>query len=80
MDTKHPFFQRQFAMAIKLLRNLLSWQGLIGDSTLKNIALGSLLNRYILTGLRASSPVDALVKAKMVWHFIYKKNFFFFNI
>ncbi|EFN87798.1 GC-rich sequence DNA-binding factor-like protein [Harpegnathos saltator] len=65
-DTKHQFFQRQFAMAVKLLRNLLSWQGLLGDMQLKNLALGSLLNRYLLAGLRVSSPTDALVKANMV--------------
>lgn len=66
MDTKHQFYQRQFAMAIKLLRNLLSWQGLLGDLKLKNIALGSLLNRYLVAGLRVSPPVDALTKANMV--------------
>lgn len=60
------FFQRQFSMAVKLLRNLLSWQGLLGDNYLKNLALGSLLNRYLLAGLRISSPIDALSKANMV--------------
>ncbi|RLU25106.1 hypothetical protein DMN91_003198 [Ooceraea biroi] len=68
-DTKHQFFQRQFAMAVKLLRNLLSWQGLLGDMQLKNLALGSLLNRYLLAGLRVSCPTDALFKANMVLHF-----------
>ncbi|XP_015599684.1 PAX3- and PAX7-binding protein 1 [Cephus cinctus] len=66
LDTRHQFFQRQFAMAVKLLRNLLSWQGLLGDTQLKNLALGSLLNRYLLAGLRVSSPVDALAKANMI--------------
>lgn len=65
-DTKHQFFQRQFAMAVKLLRNLLSWQGLLGDTQLKNLALGSLLNRYLLAGLRVSCPTDALFKANMI--------------
>ncbi|XP_026823974.1 PAX3- and PAX7-binding protein 1 isoform X2 [Ooceraea biroi] len=65
-DTKHQFFQRQFAMAVKLLRNLLSWQGLLGDMQLKNLALGSLLNRYLLAGLRVSCPTDALFKANMI--------------
>ncbi|XP_020282805.1 PAX3- and PAX7-binding protein 1 isoform X2 [Pseudomyrmex gracilis] len=65
-DTKHSFFQRQFAMAVKLLRNLLSWQGLLGDMQLKNLALGSLLNRYLLAGLRVSCPTDALFKANMI--------------
>ena len=53
-------------MAVKLLRNLLSWQGLLGDNRLKNLALGSLLNRYLLAGLRVSPPTDALSKANMV--------------
>ncbi|CAL1673138.1 unnamed protein product [Lasius platythorax] len=66
LDTKHQFFQRQFAMAVKLLRNLLSWQGLLGDMQLKNLALGSLLNRYLLAGLRVSYPTDALFKANMI--------------
>lgn len=70
-DTKHQFFQRQFAMAVKLLRNLLSWQGLLGDMQLKNLALGSLLNRYLLAGLRVSPPAEALVKANMVLCLIY---------
>ncbi|XP_043280862.1 PAX3- and PAX7-binding protein 1 isoform X2 [Venturia canescens] len=66
LDTKHQFFQRQFAMAVKLLRNLLSWQGLLGDTQLKNLALGSLLNRYLLAGLRVCTPIDALTKANMI--------------
>ena len=66
MDPKHPFFQRQFTMAIKLLKNLLSCQGLIDDTKLKNIVLGSLLNKYLLAGLRVSPPADALLKANMI--------------
>ncbi|XP_063971930.1 PAX3- and PAX7-binding protein 1 [Diachasmimorpha longicaudata] len=66
LDPKHIFFQRQFTMAVKLLRNILSWQGLLGDTQLKNLALGSLLNRYLLAGLRVSPPVDALGKANMI--------------
>ncbi|KAF7992159.1 hypothetical protein HCN44_001484 [Aphidius gifuensis] len=63
---KNTFLQRQFTMAVKLLRNLLSWQGLLGDYQLKNLALGSLLNRYLLAGLRVFSPVDALNKANII--------------
>lgn len=73
-------------MAVKLLRNLLSWQGLLGDTQLKNLALGSLLNRYLLAGLRVSAPTDALFKANMVscantliLGFYVKYNFFFFE-
>ncbi|XP_034937279.1 PAX3- and PAX7-binding protein 1 isoform X2 [Chelonus insularis] len=66
LDPKHIFFQRQFTMAVKLLRNLLSWQGLLGDAQLKNLALSSLLNRYLLAGLRVSPPIDALSKANVI--------------
>ncbi|XP_044576471.1 PAX3- and PAX7-binding protein 1 isoform X2 [Cotesia glomerata] len=66
LDPKHPFFQRQFTMAVKLLRNILSWQGLLGDNQLKSLAITSLLNRYLLAGLRFSLPVDALHKANMI--------------
>ncbi|XP_066586865.1 PAX3- and PAX7-binding protein 1 isoform X2 [Prorops nasuta] len=66
MNTKHQFFQRQFSMAVKLLRNLLSFQGLLNDAQLKNLAFGSLLNRYLLAGLRVASAPDALCKANMI--------------
>lgn len=65
-------------MAVKLLRNLLSWQGLLGDTQLKNVALGSLLNRYLLAGLRVCSPVDALTKANMVRVFLFIRLFHLF--
>ena len=40
------FFQRQFYAALKLLKNIVSWQGVIADSLLAELALDSLLNRY----------------------------------
>ncbi|KAF7989480.1 hypothetical protein HCN44_008154 [Aphidius gifuensis] len=46
--------------------NLLSWQGLLGGYQLKKLALSSLLNKYLLAGLRIFSPVDALNKANIV--------------
>ncbi|KAL7291124.1 hypothetical protein TKK_0015251 [Trichogramma kaykai] len=66
LEPKHPYFQRQFHMAMKLLRNFLSWQGLIEDDLLKNIALTCLLNRYLLAGLRINTSVDAMNKAYMI--------------
>lgn len=66
LEPKHSFFQRQFSMAIKLLRNIISWQGLLGDTKLKNIALSSLLNRYVLSGLRILHPTLAIKKADMI--------------
>lgn len=52
LESKSPFFQRQFASGLKLLRNVTSWQGIINDQMLKDLALGALLNRYLLSGLR----------------------------
>ena len=66
MEPRHQFFQRQFAMAIKLLRNFLSWQNVIEDEALKNVALVSLLNRYLLAGLRIMPPAEGLIKANMI--------------
>ncbi|KAL0275384.1 UNVERIFIED_CONTAM: hypothetical protein PYX00_003243 [Menopon gallinae] len=60
------FFQRQFAVAVKLLRNILSFQGLIGSEHLQEIALDSLLNRYLMAALRTCSPCDAISKANMI--------------
>jgi GC-rich sequence DNA-binding factor len=60
------FFQRQFGTAVKLLRNLLAWQGVVADRVLRDVALGSLLNRYLLAALRTCEPVDAAEKCSMV--------------
>lgn len=53
-EAKSSFFQRQFSSALKLLRNFLSWEGILSDMALKEIAILSLLNRYLLSGLRVS--------------------------
>lgn len=51
-EAKSSFFQRQFSSALKLLRNFLMWQGILSDIALKEIAILSLLNRYLLLGIR----------------------------
>nr|CAD7591097.1 unnamed protein product [Timema genevievae] len=60
------FFQHQFGSALKLLRNLLSWQGLVSDRVLQDVALGSVLNRYLLAALRTCEPTDAANKCTMI--------------
>lgn len=60
------FFQRQTVSAIKLLRNLLCWQGVVSDLVLQEVALGALLNRYLMVALRTSEPIDAAAKCHMV--------------
>ncbi|XP_053692746.1 PAX3- and PAX7-binding protein 1 [Sabethes cyaneus] len=65
-EAKSSFFQRQFCSGLKLLRNITCWQGVIADGPLTELAIGSLLNRYLLNGMRVCTPTDALNKASMI--------------
>ncbi|XP_055544228.1 PAX3- and PAX7-binding protein 1 [Wyeomyia smithii] len=67
-EAKSSFFQRQFCSGLKLLRNITCWQGIIADGPLTELAIGSLLNRYLLNGMRVCTPVDALNKASMIMY------------
>ncbi|XP_062891046.1 intron Large complex component GCFC2-like [Mobula hypostoma] len=48
------FQERQFWSAVKLLDNILQWDGLLPDETLQDLSLDKLLNRYILLILQTS--------------------------
>ncbi|XP_067113629.1 PAX3- and PAX7-binding protein 1 isoform X1 [Osmerus mordax] len=52
------FFQRQFWSCVKLLGNILQWDGVLSSSTLKELALDSTLNRYILSALQSCHTGD----------------------
>lgn len=65
-DSKLQFFQRQFASGLKLLKNITSWQGILNDNTLKDLALNSLLNRYLLTSLKFCVLTDAVQKIRFI--------------
>lgn len=65
-DSKSPFFQRQFASGLKLLKNITSWQGILNDNTLKELALTSLLNRYLLSALKFCVVTDAVQKVRLI--------------
>lgn len=61
------FFQRQFYSAVKLLQNILAWDGMIAEQPLQQMSLGSLLNRYLLMGLHTSIMMkDTLDKCKII--------------
>uniref|UniRef100_A0A8D8U288 PAX3- and PAX7-binding protein 1 n=1 Tax=Cacopsylla melanoneura TaxID=428564 RepID=A0A8D8U288_9HEMI len=61
------FFQRQFASAIKLLGNIVRWQGLLSNDIVIQIGIDSLLNRYLILGLRTfTDPLVAAEKCKMI--------------
>ncbi|XP_003978625.2 PAX3- and PAX7-binding protein 1 [Takifugu rubripes] len=48
------FYQRQFWSCVKLLGNILMWDGILSLSCLKDLALDSTLNRYILSALQTT--------------------------
>ncbi|ERL92824.1 hypothetical protein D910_10132, partial [Dendroctonus ponderosae] len=65
-DSKNQFFQRQFACGLKLLKNITSWQGIINEAKLKDLALNALLNRYLLSALKFCSLTDAGQKMRLI--------------
>lgn len=81
-DAKSSFFQRQFYSGVKLFRNFISFQGIVSDRVLKSYAISSLLNRYLLSAMRVSTPSDGVTKAytiiltlPRVWLVLADKNF-----
>uniref|UniRef100_A0A6P4E650 PAX3- and PAX7-binding protein 1 isoform X1 n=2 Tax=Drosophila rhopaloa TaxID=1041015 RepID=A0A6P4E650_DRORH len=65
-EAKTSFFQRQFCSGLKLFRNFLSWQGILADELLRELAIGALLNRYLLLAMRVCTPNDAINKAYII--------------
>ncbi|KAG5896386.1 hypothetical protein JTB14_009591 [Gonioctena quinquepunctata] len=65
-ESKSQFFQRQFASGLKLLKNITSWQGILNDNTLKELALTSLLDRYLLSALKFCPITDAVQKIRLI--------------
>ncbi|XP_035480876.2 PAX3- and PAX7-binding protein 1 [Scophthalmus maximus] len=52
------FYQRQFWSCVKLLGNILQWEGILSTSCLKDLALDSTLNRYILSALQTTDTAE----------------------
>ncbi|CAD6996092.1 unnamed protein product [Ceratitis capitata] len=65
-EAKTSFFQRQFCSGLKLFRNFLSWQGILADRPLREMAIGLLLNRYLLLAMRVCTANDAISKAYII--------------
>ncbi|VDP81692.1 unnamed protein product [Echinostoma caproni] len=53
----YQFFDRQFRVGMKLLKNILLWHNLISDEALQHVSLTCLVNRYLLVGLASSLSV-----------------------
>lgn len=66
IESKSPFFQRQFSSGLKLLKNITSWQGVFNDITLKELALNSLLNRYLLSAIKFCLLMDGVAKVDLI--------------
>ncbi|XP_051541621.1 PAX3- and PAX7-binding protein 1-like [Myxocyprinus asiaticus] len=47
------FSQRQFWTCVKFLGNILKWDGILSQSVLKELAVDSTLNRYILSAMQS---------------------------
>ncbi|KAL7847207.1 hypothetical protein SRHO_G00221870 [Serrasalmus rhombeus] len=61
------FSQRQFWSCVKLLGNILQWDGILSQNTLKELAIDSTLNRYILSALQmADIGEDSVEKCQRV--------------
>ncbi|XP_043106851.1 PAX3- and PAX7-binding protein 1 [Puntigrus tetrazona] len=56
------FSQRQFWSCVKLLGNILIWDGILSPSVLKELAVDSTLNRYILSALQTTDVSEEHVE------------------
>ncbi|XP_032330122.1 GC-rich sequence DNA-binding factor 2 isoform X3 [Camelus ferus] len=56
------FQERQFWSGLKLFHNVLLWNGLLPEGTLRELGLGKLLNRYLVTALLNATPGPEVVK------------------
>uniref|UniRef100_A0A8C5MDN2 GCF C-terminal domain-containing protein n=1 Tax=Leptobrachium leishanense TaxID=445787 RepID=A0A8C5MDN2_9ANUR len=56
------FQERQFWSAVKMLQNVLSWDGFLPEESLQELGLDKLLNRYLLLILLNARPGPDMVK------------------
>nr|XP_021153616.1 GC-rich sequence DNA-binding factor 2 [Columba livia] len=61
------FQERRFWSAFKLLSNVLLWDGIVQEDTVRDLGLSKLLNRYLLLNLLNTPPgLDNIEKCKKV--------------
>ncbi|OPJ73648.1 GC-rich sequence DNA-binding factor 2 isoform B [Patagioenas fasciata monilis] len=61
------FQERRFWSAVKLLSNVLLWDGIVQEDTVRDLGLSKLLNRYLLLNLLNTPPgLDNIEKCKKV--------------
>lgn len=70
------FYQRQFWTCVKLLGNILQWDGILSNACLRDLALDSTLNRYILSALQtADAAEDNVQKCQKVVDYLPRQWF-----
>ena len=61
------FLNRQFWGCFRLFKNVFCWHGLLADNILMDLALNSMLYRYLLIGLGVNpNPVDSVNKCRHI--------------
>lgn len=61
------FVNRQFWSAYKLFKNIIGWHGILADKIIVDLAINSLLSRYLVLGLNITQdPNDALNKCRFI--------------
>ncbi|NWS69412.1 GCFC2 factor, partial [Crotophaga sulcirostris] len=61
------FQERRFWSALKLLSNVLLWDGIVQEDTVRDLGLSKLLNRYLLLNLINTPPgLDNIEKCSKV--------------
>uniref|UniRef100_A0A8B9BD83 GC-rich sequence DNA-binding factor 2 n=1 Tax=Anser brachyrhynchus TaxID=132585 RepID=A0A8B9BD83_9AVES len=61
------FQERRFWSAVKLLSNVLLWNGIVQEATVRDLGLSKLLNRYLLLNLLNTPPgLDNIEKCNKV--------------
>ncbi|KAM9563473.1 intron Large complex component GCFC2 isoform 1-T1 [Guaruba guarouba] len=64
---RSKFQDRRFWSAVKLLSNVLLWDGIVQEDTVRDLGLSKLLNRYLLLNLLNTPPgPDNIVKCHKV--------------
>ncbi|NWX76148.1 GCFC2 factor, partial [Alca torda] len=56
------FQERRFWSAVKLLSNVLLWDGIVQEDTVRDLGLSKLLNRYLLLNLLNTPPGPANIE------------------
>ncbi|NXU47937.1 GCFC2 factor, partial [Turnix velox] len=61
------FQERQFWSAVKLFSNVLLWDGIVPEDTVRDLGLKKLLNRYLLLNILNTPPgLDNIEKCNKV--------------